>query len=310
LKAARCRNWLAAAFVALSAAHIVHAGAMSSAEILDIVDMPVRSADGAKINELSGLGWDADEKLLYAVSDNGYLHHFRIDVTDGKLSKIEPVFSVAIEDTNVSAFSWNLTNAEGLHVRNGDNGKPSDSELVIAFEDGPAIGRFTPRGDFIKEIALPRPLADPDAYANSNKRLESVSELPNLGVITAPEAHLADEPEDAHSIFAMNGQRWRFPALHAMQSSIKAIDPLPDGRILALERTRATDADAPQAHLRIVDIAHCDPATLCPVTEVAVSDAAAISDDYEGMTRVAPDLYVIVTDSRRGSRMVLFRLGN
>jgi hypothetical protein len=304
------RIWPALAVFALLAIPSANAGSTPSADILDVVDVPERSSDGTKINELSGLGWDDDEKLLYAVSDNGYLHHFRIDVANGKLAKVEPVFSVAIEDTNVGTFSWDLTNAEGLHVRNGENGKPSDSELVIAFEDGPAIGRFSPRGEFIKEIPLPPSLADPDAYSSANKRLESVSELPNLGIITAPEAHLANEPEDVHSIFTLDGKAWRFVALQARQSSVKALDPLPDGRILVLERTRDPDTDAPRAHLRIVDIAHCDPSALCPVAEVAVSDASAIADDFEGMTRIAPDLYLIVTDAPHGGRLALFRLRN
>jgi Esterase-like activity of phytase len=181
---------------------------------------------------------------------------------------------------------------------------------VIVFEDGPAIGRFSPRGEFIKEIALPPLLADPDAYSSANKRLESVSELSGLGIITAPEARLAKEPEDIHSISTMDGKAWRFLAFQAQQSSLKAMDPLPDGRILVLERTRDPETDAPQAHLRIVDIAHCDPAAICPVVEVVVSDDAAIADDFEGMTRIGPDLYLIVTDAPHGGRMALFRLRN
>jgi hypothetical protein len=296
------------ALAAMLAAHIVHAEAAPFAQILDVVDVPEQSSDGTAINELSGLGWDNDEKLLYAVSDNGYLHHFRIQAANGKLTQLDPVFSAAIEDTNVGMLSWDLTNAEGLHVRNGDNGKPSDSELLIAFEDGPAIGRFTPRGEFIKEIALPQPIADSNAYSDSNKRLESVSELPDIGIVTAPEVHLADEPSDMHTIFGMDGRSWHFPALQPEQSSIKALDPLPDGRILVLERTRDPQTAATQAHLRIVDIAHCDPSSLCPVAEVALSDSAAIADDYEGMTRIAPGFYVIVTDSPHGGRMALFSL--
>jgi hypothetical protein len=279
-----------------------------TAVVVDRIALPEQSADGTDINELSGLGWDEDEKLLYAVSDNGYLHHFKIDITADKLTKVEPIFATAIEDASGGLLSWDLTNAEGLNVRNGANGKLGDSELVIAFEDGPAIGRFTPQGKFIAEIKLPDMLADTSVYLTSNKRLESVSEMAPFGVLTAPEAHLVDEPADIHSIFAMDGRRWRFPALQSDQDSVKALDSLPDGRMLVLVRTRDLNTDEPQAHLRIVDLSHCGEDVVCTVTDVAISDPQLLANDFEGMTRVGDGLYVVVTDSRHGGDMVLLRL--
>jgi Esterase-like activity of phytase len=274
------------------------------ADILDRIALPEQSSDGIKIKELSGLGWDADEQLLYAIGDNGYLHHFKIGIAADKFVKVEPVYTSAIADSPGGLLNWELTNAEGLDVRNGANGKVGDAELVIAFEDGPTIGRFTPKGQFIAEVKLPAILADSSVYLTTNKRLESVSEMAPFGVLTAPE----DEPDNAHSVFAMDGRRWRFPALQTDQDSVKAIDPLPDGRLLVLIRTRDPSTDEPQAHLRIVDLLHCGDDIVCPVTEVAVSDPKLIEDDFEGMTNMGNGLYLLVTDSRHGGDMVLLRL--
>jgi Esterase-like activity of phytase len=287
---------------------LTFAAEMPRADVLDRIALPEQSADGSKITELSGLGWDEDEKLLYAVGDNAYLHHFKIDIASDRFVKVEPVFTTAIEDTAGGLLSWDLTNAEGLDVRNSANGKSGDSELVIAFEDGPAIGRFTPEGQFIAEVKLPAMLTDTSVYLTNNKRLESVTEMAPFGVLTAPEAHLTDEPNDIHSVFAMDGHRWRFRALQSDQDSIKALDPLPDGRLLMLVRTRDLNSDEPQAHLRIVDLAHCGEDVVCPVTDVTVSDPKLIANDFEGMTRIGEGLYLIVTDSRHGGEMVLFRL--
>jgi Esterase-like activity of phytase len=278
------------------------------ADVLDHVAVPEQSADGFDIKELSGLAWDEDEKLLYAVGDNGDLHHLKVDIADDKISRLEPVFSTAIEDTSGGLLSWDLANAEGLFVRNGANGKSEDSELEIAFEDGPAIGRFTAHGKFIADVKLPGILSDESLYLTSNKRLESVAELAPYGVLTAPEAHLVDEPADSHSIFSMDGRRWRFPALQSDQDSIKALEPLADGRLLVLIRTRSPNTDQPQAHLLIVDLATCGEDVMCPVVEVAISDPALVANDFEGMTQVGKGLFLIVTDSRHGGALVLFRL--
>ena len=281
---------------------------LPSAVVLDRIAMPEESVSGKNIKELSGLGWDEDDKLLYAVSDNGFLHHFKITIAGDKLSKVEPVFSVKIVDAATGFFGWGMTNAEGLHVRNGSNGKAGDAELVIAFEDGPTIGLFTAQGKDIAEIKLPELLSNPDSYRNSNKRLESVTELEPYGILTAPEAHLENDAKDVHSIFAMDGRKWSFQALQAKQDSVKALDALPDGRILVLVRTRDPSTDQPQAHLLLVDLSKCGEDVVCPVVEVAVSDAKLLANDFEGMTRVSDGLYLIVTDSRHGGEMVLFRL--
>jgi Esterase-like activity of phytase len=280
----------------------------SVADVLDHVRVPEQSQDGTRINELSGLGWDEDEKLLYAVSDNGFLHTFRLTFANDRIANVDPVFAISIADASRGFFNWNLSDAEGLHIRNGDNGIHGDTELVIAFEDGPALAQFSPKGEFIKEVELPAVLADPSSYSGSNKRLESVSELPGIGLITAPEEHLDGERPGTHSIHAMDGRRWNFQALQATQSSVKALDPLDGGRVLVLQRTRSPETDAPQAHFRIVDINNCVTGALCPVAEVGVSNPESIAGDFEGMTRIGRDKLLIVTDSPDGGDLVLLRL--
>lgn len=244
------------------------------AEILDSVRVPAAGPDGSEISELSGLTWDEDEQLLYAVSDSGFLIHFRIAIENDKLAKVEPVLVAPIAEFvgSLLKLTWSLSNAEGVLARNNANGKRSDTELIVALEDGPAIGRFTPQGQFIKEIALPPPLGDPGVYSSSNKRLESVNEIPGHGIITAPEVPLLAEPEDVHTIYAADGATWRFKALQPHHSSIKDIEHLPDGRLLILERTCDEAGYNPEAHLRVLNIEACETGSLCPVTEVAVSD--------------------------------------
>ncbi len=284
------------------------------AQILDSVRVPNAGPDGSEISELSGLAWDEDEQLLYAVSDAGYLVHFRIAIDQNKLTKLEPVAVFPIEEFEASLLklTWSLSNAEGVHVLNSDNGKRGDSELVVALEDGPAMARFTATGKFIEELALPAPLNDASTYSNSNKRLESVSEMPGHGIITAPEAPLMGEPEDMHTMYAFDGSKWQFKAVQPHLSAVKDIAITADGKQMVLERTRDDKGKSTDAHLRLLDLANCAVATVCPVEEVTPSDAEPLRLDFEGLARVSKDNYLMVTDEPAsdtgGGQMLLFQL--
>lgn len=284
------------------------------AEILDSVSVPAASNDGSEISELSGLAWDEDEQLLYAVSDGGSIVHFRILVKDGKLAKVEPVLVAPLEEFEGSLLklTWSLSNAEAALTRNSINGKRGDTELVVALEDGPAIARFTPAGQFIAEIVLPPPLGDAAVYANSNKRLESVSEIPGKGIITAPETPLRGGPQDIHTIYGSKGASWKFKTFQPRNSAIKDIYYEPGGRLLVLERTRDDAGENTELHLRLVDIGGCSTGGLCAVTEVVASDPDRLKLAFEGMTRIADGLYLLVSDevasSTGGGQLLLFRL--
>jgi hypothetical protein len=290
------------------------AGQPLTAQILDKIDLPSASADGGQISELSGLAWDDDEKLLYGVSDAGYLVSMRMTVEKDRLAKVEPVAVAPIEEYigSLMKFTWSLSDAEALLLHNSSNGIQGDTEMIVALEDGPAIARFDKTGKFLAEIQLPKPLDDASVYASSNKRLESVSEIAGHGVITVPEVPLSGEPEGTHTVYAMDDVSWRFAAEQKADSSVKDIALMPDGRQLILERTRDADGKTTLSHLRLLDLANCPPGGACPVTDIAPSDPQAMQEDFEGLARISSDLYVLVTDkaasSGIGAKMMLLRL--
>jgi hypothetical protein len=289
-------------------------GQQLTAQILDKIDLPSSSPDGGQISELSGLAWDEDEKLLYGVSDAGFLVSMRVVVEKDRLAKAEPVAVVPIEEYvgSLMKLTWSLSDAEALVLRNSINGIAGDTKMIVALEDGPAVARFDKKGKFLAEMKLPKPLDDPSVYANSNKRLESVSEIVGHGIITVPEVPLSGEPEGTHTVYAMDGAHWRFAAEQAADSSVKDIALLPDGRQLILERTRGADGQTTLSHLRLLDLANCPPGGECPVTDIAPSDPEAMQEDFEGLARISSDLYVLVTDQAAsggvGAKMMLVRL--
>jgi len=283
------------------------AGAEPKLEVLGKTEIPATGKNGVLVNELSGLAWDADEKLLYAVSDGGVLHQFRLQLEGDRITAIEHVFSAPLA---APAAGKTVTNAEGLAALNGDDGKPGNSELLVAFEDGTAIARFTPQGQWIADITLPGPLADAKNYAKKNSRLESVAFDNTHGVLTAPERPLRGEPETLHKIYAGDGATWGFEAAQP-DGRIKAIETMADGNLLVLERTEGADG-ARAAHLRYLDLAVCAAGGQCAALDLSATPDPLLVDNFEGLARLTGSLFLIVTDRTKKdvepTRFVLFKL--
>jgi hypothetical protein len=272
--------------------------AQPSLEALDSMEITGEGANGVRIEEFSGLSWDEDEQLLYAVSDGGVLHHFRVRLDGSRIAEIQSVFSALLAMKTSKASGKPVTNAEGLTTVNDDNGQRSDSELLIAFEDGPSIARFTPRGEWIANSVLPAPLTNETQYSKKNSRLEAVAVDDRHGVLTAPERPLKDQPEDRHTLYAADGTTWSFEAFQP-DSRLKAIQKLPDGNLLILERTREEKGGAATARLRYLDFGQCTAKRECQLAELSAEPDAMLVDNFEGMARLSDDLFLIVADKTR-----------
>lgn len=254
--------------------------------------LPTAAVDGIRTDELSGLAWDEDEQLLYAVSDQGYVFHFHLKLDGNAIVAVEPVHAAALKDADGNAPRKGF-NAEGLTVRNADNGKPGDTEMVISLEgDQPGILRFSPTGIKLGELPVPAPANDVGNYRKKGRGLESVAFHPAHGLMTAPESPLLGQPDDRHTLYASEKQ-WSF-ARHAPDSRLKGIDVLADGKLLVLERTRVGAKDELAASLRTVDLAACLPDGICTAEPVAILPTGP--DNFEGMTLVDPRHILLVSD--------------
>lgn len=274
--------------------------------VLHSVALPVQEVNGTSMQELSGLAWDADEQLLYAVSDRGSVFHLRLQLAGARIDSAVPVFGAALRDPRNPARKFN---AEGLAVLNADNGVKGDTQLVVALENGPAIVRFTPRGEALGDVELPAALRDKNRYYSKNKRLESVAAYGKSEFVTAPEVPLAGEPPTRHTLYATDGRRWSFDAIE-QGSDLKGIEALPDGTLLVLERLEGSAKRAYTVALRRIDPASCAGANCRAGTG---GDGTRAQGNYEGMTRLSDRLYLLVSDGgieRQGAAtLALIALG-
>lgn len=294
----------AAAFGLAAAAFGVCAA--PQAQVHDQVVIAPVPVDGLVPSELSGLAWDADEQLLYAVSDRGQLFHFRLTLDGTRLRAITPLRAAPLIAADGS--TRKRLNAEGLALIDADNGIRGDTQLVVALENGPRLMRFTPQGRALGEVALPVPLRDRAAYRGGNSGLESVSLHPRHGFVTAPQRPLKSQPEDTHRLYATDGSQWTLPA--GERGAVKAIETLPDGSLLVLERQGKGAGVRPV--LRRVDPIACATRAGCGAGDVVRLPGLDPGDNFEGLARIAPRLFLMVSDdggsATRPTRIVLFSI--
>jgi hypothetical protein len=194
--------------------------------------------DGIPLVELSGLAWDDDAALLYALSDRGRLFHLRARFSQGTLRDVNVLRAVALRDANGQPLRGHAADSEGLAITGADNGRAGDTQLLISFERYPRIAAFDPEGRQLRVVALPETLQRGTRYATLNKALEAVTIHPRFGILTGPEWPFSGQDPAYIPIFAPEHDMfWRYPRAGAPNSALVAMEALPDGSLLTLERS-------------------------------------------------------------------------
>jgi hypothetical protein len=273
-----------------------------SLEFVGSVSLP-GEARGIRIQELSALAYDPVTALVWAISDKGDLHGFKVEYNAN--------VPIAMRHVRSARLDTMFRNAEGMawlpSTRPGTTGR-----LLVAFEDGPALISFTTKGASPVHLKLPAPLDNPAAYAEANSRLESIAVDPRGRFLTAPEEALLGRLDTEHTIFTSDGTSFRLPTFQAHRSNLKALEYLGDTkRILVLERTR-DEAGASTMRLRLVVPGTCTASAVCGVIELIPDKPAAFAGNFEGLTRLRGDYYAAVTDAKykdkEPTRIVFFKI--
>lgn len=251
--------------------------------------------DGIRVAELSGLAWDADAGMLYAIADSGSLFRFRLRVADGVLQAVEPVSAVALQRSTGQGKPRRL-DAEGLALRQ----VRGQVELLVATEGRPAVWRFGPGGEALGQLALPPELVDPTRYAERNTMLEAVAVHPQHGLVLSPELPLqGDDVAQGHRLRAAH-HHWQIEALDPGRSRLKAMDITAGGELLALERSGSGKRRV--SAVRLAKLAHCGGPTPCSMRTLALLDQDSGAENFEGMTTLGQRQALLVSDNRGGKK--------
>ena len=266
--------------------------------LLGSVALSVRDVDGLALGGLSALAWDQDESRLYALSDRGAVFHLRPHFEGGRLASVAALAAFALRDRENRPLQGPLADAEALVVQGANNGRSGDSVLVVAFERQPRILRFSPDGHFLDTIELPTRWRDSSRYAHPNKALEALTWLPGVGFLSGPERPLKGAEEGVVELFALDGRHWRYPLAPTPAASLVAMEALPDGSLLVLERGHGLMFLPIVIALRHTRLDTRKAGGLLPVTTLAVLDSSQgwSVDNFEGLARHRGLEFFMVSD--------------
>jgi hypothetical protein len=249
------------------------------------------------IHELSGLTWDADDKLLYAVSDAGYIVHLAVQISAGVLNTITVKARYPILNENGDVPRPSARDAEGLAGLKTRNGVVGDAELLISFEQVPRLARYDISGRFLGYVVLPPQLLQVKAYDAPNRGLEALTIHPDYGSIVVPERPLADESHTKTILYSGGGRSWQIPALDARYGTVSGLETMPDGRLLLLERRFTSFLQPIQSVLRRINL-ESTQGGLSSVEELARFDSSKgwAIDNFESVAWHSGQHYFMVSD--------------
>ena len=263
-------------------------------KLLAVAQLTNISINGFKVSELSGLAWDEDEKILYALSDNGYLLHLRPVFNKTRLIDVQLLAGFALHDKDNKPLAGKYADSEGITVEKNDNGIPGDTILLICFERHPRIVRYFPNGNYINAITLPEILRDTTQYRSENNSLEAISLHHHYGILVGTEYPLKDAESGMHNIYNLQGHVWHVPAENKNEGAFTDMAVLKDDSILLLERAYTGIWPEFDVTLHRVTLSENDASD--EIVAHFTSGNNLFNDNFEGITVYRDNYLFMVSD--------------
>jgi len=262
--------------------------ALPGINILDQKYLDFDSIDGVSFHELSDLTYLPQSHALYLISDKGAL--FRFDAHFDTQMTLKPQHGYRLHNAKGKRLKKRQRDSEGL-THDGHN------HLFVSREQRPRINRLSPEGQVLRQQALPEPLRSPHHYRRPNKMLEALAWHPNYGLITAKETPPKGVKKTDQALYDLKGHIWKFQAEDVPDDGVTAIEVTDDGNILVLERSFDTKNFLITITLKKVYLTECKHRKCrSEILARLRSDQGWVLDNFEGLARVAPHRYVMVSD--------------
>ncbi|RKD75824.1 esterase-like activity of phytase family protein [Kushneria marisflavi] len=254
-----------------------------------MLELPDRMPDGQPLGGLSALAFDQESHLLYMLSDRGRLYRARPHFDDQQqLTRLELLDSVPLLDHHGKPLEMPLADSESMALIKSHQG---ETELLIGFERQHRLQRFTLEGKPVGEALRPSALNG----AQHNGSLEALVNHPEHGLIGGLEFASKGMDDSESRLFDLEGHQWRWQRSDD-DSGLTAMAPLGDD-LLMLER------DFKIGRPLIISLRRAHPSNATPDGVVPgdtlarlVSDEGWRLDNFEGLARIAPQRYLMVSD--------------
>lgn len=193
------------------------------------------SAQYPWLYELSGLAWDYDDKVLYSITDGGYLIILKPSIENNKISNVEIQAHYKLIDINGNPITGKFSDSEGLALRNHNNGKQRDTELLISFERSPRIDLYTNKGVFLEHIVNFNRQFKNHEFSSLNKQLESITEWGDNFIFGSERPFKNSKPGEIY-LFNTKKQIGTFHLKDKQYGSLVGLTSKPNQVLIALER--------------------------------------------------------------------------
>ena len=255
---------------------------------------------------ISDIAYDGKKGILYAVGDDGTLHHVALRVRNDRIETFRPFAAYPLRDKKGKPL-------EGKEAHDAEGLTLTPKGLLVTFERRPRAFYVTPDGHLVDEAKLPKPLRKKKDYRHPNKMLEAVAYHPRYGPIYAPEIPLAGRSRKHHTLYA---EHHRFKLRnHAPISALAVTD---EGWLLVLERGYDDHEDRWEVWLTLLDPQSCSPKGKgCRTRRVAHLKGGSKKrrwvTNFEGLAALGDGRYLMISDDdgEKGTTVVvLFSLAS
>ena len=260
--------------------------------------------DGHPLGGLSALAHDADQGVLYALSDGGVVFEMVLDHDEsGFLQGVGILRAFALKNAGGEPLKRQARRQRGTRpaqcrqrhcaaIRNWW----SPSSDCRACCDSPPGARL------LGGVALPSRLRNTRLYKTSNRGLESLAWHPRHGYLTAVEQPFRDTTDGTVELHALDsGRFWHYPLAAEPNAGLAEVLVLRDGSLLTLERGFGVFFVPIISSLRRVrELPDTDGAILSVETVARFNTGQGWSlDNFEGLALLDGDRVVMVSDDNR-----------
>ena len=260
--------------------------------------------NGISPRELSGLVWDEDAQLLYAVSDDGYLCHFAPQFSDGVLTAVDYRAAYPLRESDGTPVEDKASDSEGLAARNSHNGVPGDTELLVSFEVHPRILRYSVDGQLRGKLPLDAQFANIGNYHSRNTAIEGIALHDKYGLLFAPERPLRSADQEILTIYSSTAGAWQIIPIDPEHSAIVGLELTPHGDLLVLERRYESIFRPVIWSVRRVKLdgaAATAPQKPEEILTVTTRDSAWSPQNFEGIAHHRDNKYFMISDDGESS---------
>ena len=245
----------------------------------------------SKMSELSALAYK--DGILYALSDKGILFHFKIKIKNKKIKSLKLLDRFPLKMQNLKG---KKIDSEGMVL--------VENSLLISFERVPKIALFTLNAKskkLKKRYKLHKELQNPKHYTGKNKMLEALVYSKKYGVISVAEKPYLSKKN--HIIYGSN-EFWKIPN----RGDISAMELVSKHKLLILQRKFNFLTRKRVLTFVILNLKKGNSKVIAKLTS---SDGWRL-DNFEGLTKVKKNLYLMVSDDNNSffqkTLLVLFQL--